>query len=406
MENCIIEGNELETPEKIKFESIQIEQNELIYDLSIEVKDNIMIFSINDKSKLPYTNYSKKMNFSELINLNKVFDRLHSFRDFYNYLKSLSDKKLINIKKYNDKISIIFYVEVLLEKYKIEIELFPNKKELVLDIKEIYQELCNIKGTLDILKKDNENLKEDNKKLNGEIDILKNENNELRNKIEQQNKDINEFKYDIKKSMKLFVKNANYNNSEVMTENEKMIIFPEIEKKMNKKIKEIKKLYQATTDGGDPLDFHLNCDNIPNTLILVKSEGLRRFGGFTPIAWKSDEHGIFITDFEMKTFVFSLDNKKIYNLKSTHSNAVYHGKNTGPCFGSETGDISIIGNPIKEKKLCNYKFSYDYKGINDTLSECVFPDYIKAIEYEVFEVIFNPSVQVTSKKPLTHKKRK
>ena len=406
MENCIIEGNELETPEKIKFESIQIEQNELIYDLSIEVKDNIMIFSINDKSKLPYTNYSKKMNFSELINLNKVFDRLHSFRDFYNYLKSLSDKKLINIKKYNDKISIIFYVEVLLEKYKIEIELFPNKKELVLDIKEIYQELCNIKGTLDILKKDNENLKEDNKKLNGEIDILKNENKELRNKIEQQNKDINEFKYDIKKSMKLFVKNANYNNSEVMTENEKMIIFPEIEKKMNKKIKEIKKLYQATTDGGDPLDFHLNCDNIPNTLILVKSEGLRRFGGFTPIAWKSDEHGIFIPDYEMKTFVFSLDNKKIYNLKSTHSNAVYHGKNTGPCFGSETGDISIIGNPIKEKKLCNYKFSYDYKGINDTLSECVFPDYIKAIEYEVFEVIFNPSVQVTSKKPLTHKKRK
>ena len=406
MENCIIEGNELETPEKIKFESIQIEQNELIYDLSIEVKDNIMIFSINDKSKLPYTNYSKKMNFSELINLNKVFDRLHSFRDFYNYLKSLSDKKLINIKKYNDKISIIFYVEVLLEKYKIEIELFPNKKELVFDIKEIYQELCNIKGTLDILKKDNENLKEDNKKLNGEIDILKNENKELRNKIEQQNKDINEFKYDIKKSIKLFVKNANYNNSEVMTENEKMIIFPEIEKKMNKKIKEIKKLYQATIDGGDPLDFHLNWDNIPNTLILVKSEGLRRFGGFTPIAWKSDEHGIFITDFEMKTFVFSLDNKKIYNLKSTHSNAVYHGKNTGPCFGSETGDISIIGNPIKEKKLCNYKFSYDYKGINDTLSECVFPDYIKAIEYEVFEVIFNPSVQVTSKKPLIHKKRK
>ena len=91
MENCIIEGNELETPEKIKFESIQIEQNELIYDLSIEVKDNIMIFSINDKSKLPYTNYSKKMNFSELINLNKVFDRLHSFRDFYNYLKSLKN---------------------------------------------------------------------------------------------------------------------------------------------------------------------------------------------------------------------------------------------------------------------------------------------------------------------------
>ena len=121
---------------------------------------------------------------------------------------------------------------------------------------------------------------------------------------------------------------------------------------------------------------------------MIKSEGLRRFGGFTTIPWKSDENGIFIKDPEHKTFVFSLDNKSIYNLKSNSSTAIYHGKNTGPCFGSESGDISIVGNPIKEDKLCTYKFSYDYKGINASLSECVFPNYIKALDYEVFQVIF------------------
>ena len=57
---------------------------------------------------------------------------------------------------------------------------------------------------------------------------------------------------------------------------------------MNKKIKKLKKLYQATNDGGDSEIFHKKCDNIPNTLALIKSEGQRRFGGFTSIPWKSE----------------------------------------------------------------------------------------------------------------------
>ena len=91
---------------------------------------------------------------------------------------------------------------------------------------------------------------------------------------------------------------------------EKDMLYKEIENKMNKRIKEINKLYQATIDGGDPINFHSKCDNIPNTLVLIKSEGKRRFGGFTPIPWKSIEGNNWIKDPENKTFVFSLDNKK------------------------------------------------------------------------------------------------
>ena len=113
---------------------------------------------------------------------------------------------------------------------------------------------------------------------------------------------------------------------------------------MNKKIRKVKKLYQATIDGGDSIIFHSKCDNIPNTLVLIKSEGKRRFGGFTPIPWKSQ--GDYINEPEMKTFIFSLDNKKIYHLKN-ENDAVYHDKNTGPCFGGGR-DIAIDRNPIKE----------------------------------------------------------
>ena len=56
---------------------------------------------------------------------------------------------------------------------------------------------------------------------------------------------------------------------------------------MKKQIISIKKLYQATVDGGDTEIFHNKCDDIPNTLVLIKSEGKFRFGGFTPIPWKT-----------------------------------------------------------------------------------------------------------------------
>ena len=46
-----------------------------------------------------------------------------------------------------------------------------------------------------------------------------------------------------------------------MKADEMRMIFSTIEKKMNKKIKKIKKLYQATIDGGDPINFHSKCDN-------------------------------------------------------------------------------------------------------------------------------------------------
>lgn len=68
-----------------------------------------------------------------------------------------------------------------------------------------------------------------------------------------------------------------------MRDDERNMIFSEIENKMNKKIKQLKILYQATIDGGDHEIFHLKCDNFANTLVLVISKGNRRFGGFTPI---------------------------------------------------------------------------------------------------------------------------
>ena len=195
-----------------------------------------------------------------------------------------------------------------------------------------------------------------NKQLKNEINNLKVENNQMKLKIEEYNKEIN----NLKENIKLLDK------SEIMKIDEKDMLYKEIENKMNKRLKKINKLYQATKDGGDPINFHLKCDNIPNTLVLIKSEGNRRFGGFTPIPWKSGGD-YWIKDPENKKFIFSLDNKKIYYLKDSNK-AVLHKKDSGPCFGSGH-DIGNDGNPIKKNVLYTFQYSYDYKGDSNALSE-------------------------------------
>ena len=171
-----------ETAEIRNFEPIKIEQNEINYILNIEAYEDKIIFSINDKEQFPSINYIRTMSLKEIKELNNIFNILNSFSDFYDYLKSLSNNHKLSIIKDNDKITILFYVEVLLKQQKIEIDLYPTKKNLDLSIKEIYQELLNIKNKIkeiDNLKNENNNLKNENTKLNNEINTLKINNDKI-----------------------------------------------------------------------------------------------------------------------------------------------------------------------------------------------------------------------------------
>ena len=329
MEEFVFNTDKGETVDTIQFETIKIEQNGIKYELNIEVKENMINFSIKDRDQFPSINYNREMSFKEIKELNNVFCILKSFKDFYDYLNSLSENKKLNIRKSNNKISIILLMEVLLKQQTLEIDLFPKKNNIDIKVKEIYEELLNIKENMKEIIKENENLKINDKlkteeiinlkkeenNLKIEIDSLKNDNKELKKEINNLRNEIKELNQKFEKNDKKIdiVENIrqNYETSVIMSEEERKIIFSEIENKINKQIKTLKRLYQATVDGGDSKIFHRKCDNIPNTLVLIKSEGLRRFGGFTHIPWKSE--GGYKTDPEMKTFVFSLDKKKYFN---------------------------------------------------------------------------------------------
>ena len=128
MDENQLDSDKSEKIDIIKFDIIQIKQNVFKYDLNIETKENTIYFSIKDKNQLPSIYYKRTMSFDEIKKLNLQFNALESFPDFYDYLKSLSNNNKLNIKKSNEKISIVFNVEVLLKQQSIEIICFLRKQ--------------------------------------------------------------------------------------------------------------------------------------------------------------------------------------------------------------------------------------------------------------------------------------
>ena len=177
-----------------------------------------------------------------------------------------------------------------------------------------------------------------------------------------------------------------------MNSNEFNLINLAIKSRLNKGVKELKKLYQASVDGDGPINFHTKCDGIPNTLILIKSAGNRRFGGFASQTWESSPSEYNKDD--INSFLFSLDKQKIYSYKKDGKALRCH-KDNGPCFGLGY-TICVGANCIQEKKLYTLesetKNSYNFYGDKNALSESGNSTYIYALEIEVFQVILENKI--------------
>ena len=69
-------------------------------------------------------------------------------------------------------------------------------------------------------------------------------------------------------------------------------------------------LYKATIDSDKAEAFHKKCDSAKSTLVLIKSENGKRFGGYTTCDWR----GHSINKKDNNAFVFSLDKMAIYDI--------------------------------------------------------------------------------------------
>ena len=109
--------------------------------------------------------------------------------------------------------------------------------------------------------------------------------------------------------------------------NELEEISTRIQKILNKKNVKYKLLYKASADGDTSTKFHEKCDNVTNTLILIKASGDKRFGGFTTRSWEGDN----VNKVDNDCFIFSIDKMKIYEIIKG-KNAIKCDPDLGPVF--------------------------------------------------------------------------
>ena len=141
----------LSTPiesKKETLEAIKIQQYKNNYILNIEIEGDLMTIKTSVKENIGTTIYNLKLSLQEIKQLHKALNLLNTCKDFYDYLKLLSDNKQLVIKINDNKLSINFYVEFLLKKELLELNLLPEKNDINVIVKDICYEFIVIKDKL------------------------------------------------------------------------------------------------------------------------------------------------------------------------------------------------------------------------------------------------------------------
>ena len=160
----------------------------------------------------------------------------------------------------------------------------------------------------------------------------------------------------------------------------------------------IEKLFRASEHGFRAVAFHEKCNNINDTLVLVRTEFGKTIGGFTHYPWLPGNTGN-VYDAGRRAFVFSVDMKEKF-VPQRDGYLICNWDNYGPIFGGATGcDILVADGCNNNKNSFGYFPSNYNRAGGDKLernqdSYRMFSGaregyYFRVVEYEVFKVWYH-----------------
>lgn len=266
--------------------------------------------------------HKKENNLKKNENIKKINDRFNDLEKLKNPLEDKNNNMKVNEKNNNIISENITDNEINSER--------PNQQKTI--------SLTNQNESNQILNKDNE-LK---RRKSFSFDE-KNSDYFFSNKTEEINPEINIEDID---SFDFETINSKIINNNDEIEFLKSLFFQNSNNKINSKIKKIEfKLIYRTSEHGDISEFHKRCDNISETIIIIKTKKKWIFGGYTSLAWNPDLGSEKIDE---ESFIFSLNLRKVFEFKSNNNNySILCNKYKGPCFG---GMFNIQENILKKKQ--------------------------------------------------------
>ena len=132
-------------------------------------------------------------------------------------------------------------------------------------------------------------------------------------------------------------------------------------------------------------EFHQACDNIPNTLVIIKS-GQYIAGGYTEVAWSSPARDTAV--YSEQSFLFSANRQQTYGV-TDKADALIHSRVCGPLFncGVElAGDYGQGDGYVTGCGGHSWIINYDHAGVADVATELMGAEHFKVDEYEVYKL--------------------
>ena len=287
--------------------------------------------------------------------------------------KNLSFRIKKSINNNNESINFILYITLInLQKEKLILNL---KKEKVYNSSN-----ANIPNLISILLEQNNNMIQDISNIEKELKPYISAKNEIRGILK---KCDNYYGQSIK--MKMDLMDEGIDTDIFKSKEDFNFIKDNIAKRVNKKIKEIKLIYKASSNGDNINSFNDNCLLVPNILILILTDEKKCFGGFTCSGFEINKY-----KYDPFAFLFSLDNKEIYPIMAKYEKMATncYEDNFPVIFGSDIylGDCFFSNeNNIAQEGYYDYtksKIKGDYK-INGKKFFCV--NELEVYKFDFFE---------------------
>ena len=268
----------LSTKPQQEKELIQESENKQ-YNLKLYILSDIYL-EIKEKEKITNEIYVGNFSLKNLTELSKAFRFCDSLDEAFDTIVSICESKKIILNKNNDEMVMILKADLPNGKTE-EAKLILRKKELKKDV--LIEELVK---RINLLEEKNKN--------------LENEMNEFKNL----------FKDEMKQKKKL--KEIKIDSKIIENKEDVNFIIDKIIKEYpinNFDSGEITLLYRATRDGDNQNSFYNKVEGKRKTLSFIKTKKGIRFGCYLDIAFKKSNGD----SKDNKSFVFSIDTKKIYN---------------------------------------------------------------------------------------------
>ena len=379
-----------------KIEIISDKNNKILIEMTILNSKLYIAGKYLIIEKYPNKKFEKYYSLDDIKNINNFF---YSYKEIEEILDEIDYFIQLKTPKVNEETNkMILSIEIPSKKFKeIIFQLNLTKKSNEEHISDLYEllniDIDEVKG----IKKENEKLKETNKLLKDKVEEqekelkqLKELINTLSNKIkenkEEYNKNLNDFNQNNEQKINELSQKINENNNNNQNEekdeskikiiinsifklnlpladkNEMEFIKNAIENKLNQKVKQFTVIYRTTLMGGEMRDIHKYIDDKANTILLVRSNNGKKFGGFTTQTWDSKNH----YKKDDKAFVFSINSKEIFSVKANNV-AIGCFKDYGPIFGDDA-DIYFWNSNMFTTSFSSNQRNYEYNGKNNALT--------------------------------------